>query len=90
MWGCPQFFAWPGFWPDFLPDLRAGAAGMSMGELIRIDSRRRLILGQLQHVGDAEILMFTGVRYERTKNPGPDNRTVAARGPARPRKSKRR
>ena len=37
-----------------------------MGNLIRFDSRRRIIPGQTLPKGEAEVLIFTGVRYERS------------------------
>jgi hypothetical protein len=44
-----------------------------MGDLVRFDSRKRLIVGQAQHEGDAKILMFTGVRYERVVKSTPES-----------------
>lgn len=37
-----------------------------MGNLIRFDSRRRVIPGQEHPSGEAQVLIFTGVRYERS------------------------
>ncbi len=60
-----------------------------MGELIRIDSHRRPIPGQVQPVGEAKIYMFTGVRYERTANPVEKSSSNGADGNTPPRKSTR-
>lgn len=61
-----------------------------MGELIRLDSRRRPIPGQVQPMGDAKLYMFTGVRYERTAKPKTKKPRHRADGVTPPRKSTRR
>jgi len=60
-----------------------------MGNLIRFESRRRIIPGQNLPKGDSEVLIFTGVRYERFGDTEPAPAADKARKPATLRKRKR-
>jgi hypothetical protein len=55
-----------------------------LGKLVKFDGRRRPVKGTLQQAGNAQILIFTGVRYERGTPSAPNNRI----DPSRPKRKR--
>ena len=56
----------------------------SLGKLVNFDRRRKPASAGMRSAGDAQILMFTGVRYERGTPPSP-SKTM---GPPRPKRKR--
>ncbi len=56
----------------------------SLGKLVKFDQRRRSAATRNQPSGDAQIFMFTGVRYERGSTSAPTTRL----DPSRPKRKR--
>ena len=41
-----------------------------LGKLLSLDKRRRTASPKIPRVGDGEVVIFTGIRYERRTDPG--------------------
>ncbi|WDR02737.1 hypothetical protein PSQ19_00385 [Devosia algicola] len=59
-----------------------------MGKLVKFDQRRSLARKARLTTGDAQILMFTGVRYERGTTPTAMSNPCI--GPSKPKPSRKR
>ena len=56
----------------------------SLGKLVKFDSRRNAVIGRAVKPGGAQILIFTGVRYERGTSQPPNTRL----DPTRPKRKR--
>ncbi len=67
---------------DSLPPLGTGERRIKeagLGKLLKFDGRKKSANAGMQVPGDAEILIFTGVRYERGTPSPPNNHSDARR-----------
>lgn len=60
-----------------------------MGKLIRLDTGSRTNSGQVRPKGESEVLIFTGVRYERSSDSTPSTAAPKTSGQPNRRKRKR-
>ena len=58
---------------------KAGMQEAGVGKLVSFEKRRRIARVKAADAADAQILIFTGVRYERGPDPLPTNGTTPAR-----------
>jgi hypothetical protein len=56
----------------------------SLGKLVKFDQRRKAVTGGVTKPGSAQILIFTGVRYERGTSQPPNTRL----DPTRPKRKR--
>ncbi len=56
----------------------------SLGKLVKFDQRRKAVTGGAKKPGGAQILIFTGVRYERGTSQPPNTRL----DPTRPKRKR--